>query len=70
MITYCMFIFDQISYGHVSVMGYPSTNDTALVLADTRRSEFDFFVYGGLTEVFGCFSVATITNYILRVEFC
>lgn len=41
----------QITSSHVSVLGYSANNFTARILAQKQRREFDFFMYGGLTEV-------------------
>jgi hypothetical protein len=41
----------QISHEHISVLGYSANNYTALVLMETQRYEFDFCIFGGLTEV-------------------
>jgi hypothetical protein len=44
-------VLNQISSIHVSVFGYSANNYTARVLSVQQRPEFDFSIFGGLTEV-------------------
>jgi hypothetical protein len=41
---------------HVSVLGYSANNHTARVLASKLRNEFDFYIFGGFTQVCFVFS--------------
>jgi len=56
----CLFVLNQISLNHVSVFGYSANSYTARILAKKQRSEFDFSIFGGLTEV------SIVLQYIFR----